>query len=264
MIWLSRIIKVKFWSSCKMNVLERLLVILISLGVSSIGFAFIPGQIVHAGTDTLTIVAFGNSITAERATVNQVFAQRLPELLHIHGIESVVINSGIPGSHTGSIKDNDLFKIKHGRDRFDMDVLSYKPDIVIIGFGTNDSYIDSKTKDGESRISLKDYKSNLEYFITQLKSVDSKIILIAPNILGAKYPDFQNERLLKYVKVVRQLGRKYITGLVDDYRIFKNYAKNTESSFDDLMLDGVHPNDKGHTMIAKHLTEAILIKLNKK
>src|SRR5690606_11126962 len=167
--------------------------------------------------DTLTIVAFGNSITAERATIKQVFAQRLPGMLNDKGVKVRVINSGIPGSHTGSVLDNNLFKIKHGRDRFESDVLSHQPDIVLIGFGTNDSYIDSKMKKGKPRIPLKNYKENLEFFIKQLKSIDSEVILIAPNILGAKYPDFQNKKLLKYVKTVRKFAKKYNTGLVDNY-----------------------------------------------
>ncbi|HLU89264.1 MAG TPA: hypothetical protein VKZ51_05480, partial [Cyclobacteriaceae bacterium] len=70
-----------------------------------------------APADTLKIVAFGNSITAERKTVDQVFAQRLPGLLAQEGVNASVINSGIGGSHTGRRSDHDLFKIQHGMDR---------------------------------------------------------------------------------------------------------------------------------------------------
>lgn len=203
--------------------------------------------------DTLLIVAFGNSITAERVTVNHVFAQRLPTLLRKKGIQSRVINAGIPGSHTGSINDHDLFQIQHGKDRFESNVLAYNPDLVLIGFGTNDSYIDSKVKKGLSRIPIKDYQNNLEYFVTKLIAVDARIILIAPNILGSNFPDFQNKRLRRYVKVVRKLARKYHTGLVDNYKLFQDYERKNNESFDTLMLDGCHPNDKGHKLIAHEL-----------
>lgn len=213
---------------------------------------------VAPGKDTLIIVAFGNSITAERKTVNEVFAQRLPGLLAGQKINAKVINSGIPGSHTGRRTDHDLFKIPHGRDRFETAVLSHKPDWVIIGFGTNDSYIDSKVKGGSSRIPLKDYRENLVYFIEQLKAIDARIILMAPNLLGANYPDFQNKRLLKYVRVVRRLSRKYDTLLVDNFQGFIDYQRQTGVSYDQLMLDGCHPNDKGHELIAGHLVDALL------
>ena len=209
-------------------------------------------------SDFLTIVAFGNSITAERKTVDSVFAQRLPALLSANGLSVKVINSGIGGSHTGRRVDHDLFKIRHGMDRFQSDVLDYQPDLVIIGFGTNESYIDSKTPNGKSRIPLEDYQANLEHFITNIKANGAEVVLIAPNILGARYGDFQNKRLLKYVKVVRKLSRKYNTGLVDNYKLFQKYAKQNGISYDDLMLDGCHPNDRGHKLIAAHLVDEIL------
>ena len=209
-------------------------------------------------SDTLTIVAFGNSITATRATVSQVFAQRLPNLLSVKGISCRVINAGIGGSHTGRMEDHGLFKIAHARDRFESDVLARNPDITLIGFGTNDAYIDAKVKGGLSRIPLEDYRKNLIYLIINLQKVGSKIILITPNILGEEYPDFQNQRMLKYVRVVRRLAGKFKTGLVDNYRLFKKYGRQEDYTIDDLLLDGVHPNDKGHTLIAKELSKEIV------
>ncbi|MBK8506000.1 MAG: G-D-S-L family lipolytic protein [Saprospiraceae bacterium] len=208
--------------------------------------------------DSLTIVAFGNSITAERKTITAVFAQRLPALLEKEGITAKVINAGIGGSHTGRRIDHDLFKIRHALDRFESDVLEKNPDLTIIGFGTNDSAIDAKVEGGDSRIPLKAYKSNLKFIISTLKENGSKVILIAPNCLGAAYPEFRNERLYKYVKVVRRLARKYKTGLFDNYAFFREYDRVSGQSMDDLMLDGVHPNDLGHEFMAARLSKEIL------
>lgn len=208
--------------------------------------------------DTLVIVAFGNSITAERKNVEQVFVKRLPGLLSQQGGKAKAINSGVGGSHTGRQIDHDLFEIAHGMDRFQSQVLDHKPHLVTIGFGTNDSYIDNKNPEGSSRIPLEDYRANLKYFITNIQAVGWKIVLIAPNILGARYGDFQNERLLEYVKVVRKLSRKYNTGLVDNYKLFQKYAKRKNISFENLMSDGCHPNDEGHALIARHLNTEII------
>jgi lysophospholipase L1-like esterase len=182
----------------------------------------------------------------------------LPDLLLVQGITCRVINAGIGGSHTGTRTDHDLFKIRHARDRFESDVLAKYPDMTFIGFGTNDSYIDSKLKNGPSRIPLKDYRKNLIYLINGLKDAGSKIILIAPNILGEKYPDFQNNRLLQYVKVVRKLAKEFQTGFVDNFKLFRKYGRKKDNTIDDLMLDGVHPNDKGHALIANALVEEIV------
>lgn len=209
-------------------------------------------------TDIVTIVAFGNSITAKRKTINKVFAQRLPGLLLENGIKIHVINSGVGGSHTGRQSDHNLFKIKHALDRFDTDVLAYKPDLVIIGFGTNDAHIDSKVRGGKSRISLDKYKDNLEYMIKRLLEQNSGIILITPNILGTKFGNYQNNRLIQYVKVVRHLARKYKLGLVDNYKLFVKFQRRSGESYDSLMLDGMHPNDRGHELIAGELVKEVL------
>jgi len=208
--------------------------------------------------DTMKIVAFGNSITAVRKTIKAVFAQRLPALLEKEGISAKIINSGIGGSHTGRRVDHDLFKIRHARDRFQTDVLDHNPDMTMVGFGTNDSYIDEKVKGGKSRIPLKSYRENLAFIIEELQKNGSEIILIAPNCLGGDYPEFQNKRLLKYVKVVRKFARKYKTGLFDNFKMFRQYDMVEGQSMDDLMLDGVHPNDKGHELMAEILSGEIL------
>lgn len=208
--------------------------------------------------DKVKIVAFGNSITAERNTIEAVFAQRLPDLLRREGIDIEIINSGIGGSHTGRRIDHDLFKIPHALDRLEDDVLSHNPDITIIGFGTNDAHIDSKIKSGPSRIPLADYRRNLEYIIESVFAVGSKVVLIAPNCLGGAYQEFQNDRLYKYVKVVVRLSKKYKTGLLNNYQLFREYDNKPGKSMEDLMLDGVHPNDRGHEMMADHLKTQIV------
>lgn len=206
----------------------------------------------------LTVVAFGNSITATRKTINQVFAQRLPQLLAQKGVSATVINAGIPGSHTGHQTDHNLFKIRHALDRFESDVLAVHPDLVIIGFGINDAHIDTGGATGPSRIPLEKYQQNLSFFIESLQKQGSKIILTVPNPLGKKYPDYQNERLQSYIETVRNFAKKYRTGLVDNNKAFRDYQSQSGVSFDSLLLDGVHPNDKGHELIAGNMAEEVL------
>lgn len=210
----------------------------------------------------LIVVAFGNSITATRKTINQVYAQRLPQILATKGVTAEVINAGVPGSHTGSIKDHSLFRIQHGRDRFESDVLAHHPDLVIIGFGTNDAHIDGSDSDGPSRIPLKDFEKNLTFMIKSLQEKQVKVILLAPNALGVKFPAFQNDRLMLYVNTVRALSRTYQTGLVDNFKLFMEHAKNTGRPMDDLLLDGIHPNDSGHQLMANELVKEIIQIIN--
>ncbi|GAB3254210.1 hypothetical protein GCM10027347_14490 [Larkinella harenae] len=238
-----------------MRFLAQVLRTVFCFGISLAVFAQKPSR---PHKNNLTIVAFGNSITATRKTVNQVFAQRLPHLLTQRGISATVINAGIPGSHTGRQTDHNLFKIRHALDRFESDVLARQPDLVIIGFGINDAHIDNGGTTGPSRIPLEKYRQNLSFMIEALQKQGSKLILTVPNPLGKKYPDYQNERLQAYLNTVRELARKYRTGLVDNNKAFRDYQQQTGVPFDSLLLDGVHPNDKGHELIAATMTDEIL------
>ncbi|RAJ93111.1 lysophospholipase L1-like esterase [Larkinella arboricola] len=233
----------------------RFLLTVFCFGISLAVFARKPAT---TNKDNLTIVAFGNSITATRKTVNQVFAQRLPHLLSQKGVSATVINAGIPGSHTGRQTDHNLFKIRHALDRFESDVLAKQPDLTIIGFGINDAHIDKDGPNGPSRIPLEKYRENLSYMIESLQKQGSKIILTVPNPLGQKYPAYQNERLQGYVNTIREFARKYRTGLVDNNQAFRAYQTRTGVSFDSLMLDGVHPNDKGHELIAENMANEVV------
>lgn len=64
--------------------------------------------------------------------------------------------------------------------------------------------------------------------------------------------------MLKYVKVMRKLAKKNNIGLVDNYKTFAEQKKLGEDRLESLLLDDVHPNDKGHEIIARNLLEAIL------
>ena len=134
-----------------------------------------------AETPNITVVAFGDFTTALRSTVKQVYAQRLPALLAKRNINAKVINSGVGGSHTGRLIDNARHKRQHALDRFQKTVRDHKPQVVVIQFGYNDSWVDSGDPDGPSRIPLENYRANLTYIVKTLKSDGSRVILMTPN-----------------------------------------------------------------------------------
>ncbi|HUZ61097.1 MAG TPA: GDSL-type esterase/lipase family protein [Hanamia sp.] len=205
----------------------------------------------------LVIVTFGNSTTAPRKTIKKVYAVRLHEILTTAGIDNKVINAGIPGSHTGSIRDNSLFKIPHGMDRFDTAVLAYHPDWVTINFGINDSWQDAGKK-GTSRIPINEYRHNLSFFIDGIRREGGKVILLTPNPIGEKYRGFHERRLKKYMKAVRHLARSKKIPLIDTWKIFREYVHKKHKGIDMLLLDGEHPNDTGHELIAEAIAKIII------
>lgn len=204
----------------------------------------------------LTIVCFGNSTTAPRKGIEKVYAVRVHELLNEAGIKNQVINSGIGGSHTGSVKDSQIPKIEHGMDRFEKAVLSHHPDWVTLNFGLNDAYQD-QGEGTASRIPLENYISNLTYFITEIKKLNGKVILLTPNPLSSKLEKFHHERLKLYKEAVIHLAKSEHVELINSWKLFKHYAKRNPGGMEALLPDGTHPMDAGHSLIAHEIIKII-------
>ncbi len=215
----------------------------------------------RAAADT-TIVAFGDSTTASRGTL-KIYADILRAELPGHGVKAEVINAGVGGHNTD-----------HAMARFEKDVIANNPDIVIIQFGINDAAVDvwKRPPATKSRVSVEAYEKNLQHFIKVLKKKKVKIILMTPNPLrwNKKMLELYGEapylpgdeggfnvKLKGYAAKLRELAKSSDTPLIDIYGVFEEFGKGEGQSVDDLLLDGIHPNDKGQRIVADHLIEMI-------
>lgn len=211
-----------------------------------------------------TIVAFGDSTTAPRGPL-RVYAARLQQQLSTRGQNVRIINSGVGGNTT-----------RHAMKRFKRDVLIHQPDTVIIQFGINDAAIDvwKKPPATEPRVSREDFRQNLRHFVTSLRKSGAHVILMTPNPLRwtAKLKDLYGhppydpnepegfQFLLKeYASDVRQLANAMSVELVDIDQIFRTAAASADFTVDQLLLDGMHPNDDGHALITQALLTAVAI-----
>lgn len=211
----------------------------------------------------VTIVAFGDSTTAPRGTL-QVYAECLKSELPKKGLHAEIINAGVGGNTTAAAKI-----------RFEKDVLDRHPDLVVIQFGINDSAVDvwQQPPATEPRIKKNQYTGNIEYFVDRLQERGCRVILMTPNPLrwtpGLKgqygkppyCPDSAdgfNVTLSPYANCVRAVAKKRKVPLVDVYAAFEAYGKIKGQSVDDLLLDGMHPNDKGQRLVSDLLMEVIL------
>lgn len=206
--------------------------------------------------DTTVIICFGNSTTAPRKTVNRVYPDRLHEALSATGRANKVINAGIGGSHSGSVTDNNKYKIRHAKDRFESDVLNPNPHWVVIAFGINDAWQDNG-RDSACRIPIEQYIKNLTYFIDEIQKKNGQAILLTPNPIGRKYENWRFEKLKEYAEATKRLAIHKKAALVDVWAIFHQKTDN----IDTLLLDGMHPNDKGHELVAEAIFNIIAKKM---
>jgi lysophospholipase L1-like esterase len=212
-----------------------------------------------SAAEPVTIVAFGDSTTAPRGTTTVYATTLQEELLNVH-----VINAGIGGNTTSM-----------ARQRFEKDVLSQKPRLVILQFGINDSAVDvwKSPPATEPRVKLERYVENLEYFIQTLKAQGSKIILMGPNPLrwtpklkemygkapyDAENPEGFNTLLVKYNDAAGAVAKKMEVPFLDVQKAYREHAQKNGTEIDKLLLDGMHPGDDGHAIVAALLRERIL------
>ena len=209
----------------------------------------------------LRIVAFGDSTTAQRSNIDQVYAHRLRQLLAAENIQAEVINAGVGGNTT-------MLALQ----RFHEQVLAHRPDIVIIQFGLNDSVIEVHQGATEPRTPRAQYEKNIEFFVRALLTQGARVILMTANpvlwtddfrkIYG-KPPYNQADRwgmnLLnaKYAQSVRDIARAHSLPLIDVYQLYLDYDQVPGQQAADLLPDGLHPNDEGHRMVAELLAREI-------
>ncbi|MFB3903693.1 MAG: SGNH/GDSL hydrolase family protein [Acidobacteriota bacterium] len=214
----------------------------------------------------LRCVAFGDSTTASRLVDGhplEVYATQLARRLAGEGVIPEVLNKGIPGNNTV-----DAWK------RFERDVLSVRPHVVFIQFGINDSAVDvwKKPPAAGPRVPLETYQAKLRMMVRELRAIGAEVYLMTPNPLrwtpelrklysGTPYdpsdPDGFNVLLREYAEAVRQLAAEEKVRLVDVYQAFEEYGKVEGQSTDDLLLDGMHPNGRGHRLVADLIMERL-------
>ncbi len=211
------------------------------------------------------VVAFGDSTTAPRLGVARVYPERLEALLAETKVPAEVVNAGVKGDTT---RDASL--------RFQRDVLSLRPAVVIIQFGLNDAAVDLQKGSSRPRVPLEVYREQLATFVRDARLAGIRPILMTPNpmfwtpALERKYgkpPYDKNERwglnaLVKdYAEAVRDLAVKQTVPLVDVYRLFeKRDAQRGDA--DKWTLDGMHPTDAAHAAIANELAPLVRNRLS--
>ncbi|MHB9134460.1 MAG: SGNH/GDSL hydrolase family protein [Armatimonadota bacterium] len=128
-----------------------------------------------------------------------------------------------------------------GAARFERDVLTHQPDVLLIDYALNDR--------GPGLAAAKTaWKSMVEK--AQAKGV--KVILLTPTAdLGAKLQD-PNDPLNLQAEQIRGLAREYHVGLVDSLQAFNQYVAGG-GKVTELMSQGNHPNRQGHDLVTAEI-----------
>jgi lysophospholipase L1-like esterase len=133
-------------------------------------------------------------------------------------------------------------------------------------YGTNDAFIDNYTDESNHlpRIPLQNYKKNLHAIVRILRSNSINPILMTSIPMG-KFKDSDigfykkngiNSILKEYVEAVRQISALENVPLVDHFKEWQKWKKKGKN-IDFWMTDGIHPNPKGHRLIASTIYKVL-------
>ena len=147
-----------------------------------------------------------------------------------------MINSGIRGDNT-----------REGLARFDRDVASFSPDIVIITFAGNDCNPTSVKFVPED-----EFRKNLLLMAAKIRALGA--IPVFQTYYKADNEEITPERaksFMRYLDVIREAAAESGEFLVDQFKYFD--ALPFETLRHKLLLNGMHVNEYGNTLIGVNL-----------
>jgi len=186
-----------------------------------------------------TIVCFGDSVTGvyyhtggRRAYTDMLgiaLKKTYPKA------DLTMINAGISGHAT-----------TNALERIERDVIERKPTLVTVMFGLNDM----------TRVSLEDYRANLNRIIDQCQAAGAEVLLCTPNnvITTSGRP---TEKLVTYCDAIRSVGKDRGIPVCDTYAALEDIRSRDALAWRLLMSDEIHPNMDGHKRMAEFLAKSI-------
>jgi len=198
------------------------------------------------------MVAIGDSITAGAcaSSRDKSWVHRLSLLINeFQSIQVNYFNVGIGGNVISTKSQAYEYSTKPaGNERIERDILAYKPDLLLMGYGFNDM---------RGGTSLQVFCEELDSFVEKIRKKIQPLILI----LGPYY----------YSNFERGVGfwdHGNIEGLYEYNRMMYSFAEQNNCLFADLLEvynqtdwlvhnDGVHPNDIGHAVIANKVFQTL-------
>ena len=156
-----------------------------------------------------------------------------------------IVNVGCSGNTVKSLKD-----------RWQRDVIDQKPDWVSIMIGINDVWrqFDLPLMK-EQHVLPEEFEKTLDNLVTTTLRSAKGVVLMAPYYIEPNRKDAMRARMDEYGAIVRKIATKRKTLFADTQAAFDTILENCHPAA--LAWDRVHPNQIGHTVIARTFLDAI-------
>ena len=193
---------------------------------------------IRRGKD-LTIVAIGSSSTEGVGASDPAhsYPARLAEELRGRWprLAVKVVNKGVGGEDTEDMLE-----------RFDRDVVPYKPQLVIWQIGSNDAlrYTD-----------MYDFADLIRTGLNKLKTKHTDVILMDPQYAPLV---IQKPLYRAVVDTIRGVANDFGVGVFQRFAVMRNWVASGEAKVEDLIVnDQLHMNDRSYACIARLLADSL-------
>lgn len=192
------------------------------------------------------IGVWGDSITYGAGDEESLgWVGRLRHRLDTEGRQIETHNFGISGETSG-----DLLK------RFPIELESVKPQLVLIGIGTNDALFTQGAEDS-TQVPLEEYRKNLERLFALAKEISKHVFAVGLTIAddartqplpwGREMNSYKAAILKKYDAELRATAQAAGIGCISLWDVL-----TTED-----LVDGIHPNAAGYEKMSRKIYESI-------
>lgn len=187
------------------------------------------------GASPARIACLGDSITAGMLVRKEdCWVSRLAKSL---GKKAEVGNFGVSARCLLFKGDRPITREKAYRD-----ALAFKPDMLLIGLGTNDS----KQVNWVHKDEFADnYKAVIEEFRKQNPKLKVYCLLPVPSQEAREGGISRGRIAAEVIPLIRQAAKSTKSRVIDLNKVMKDR--------ENLLVDGVHPNPEGHALMAKHV-----------
>lgn len=143
--------------------------------------------------------------------------------------------------------------------RLQEEILTFKPDLTFVMLGINDS-------SSWVKITLAEYKKNLEEIILRLLTQNSAVIVLTQNEFldnpydgKVKFTDYE-----KYENSAVEIAERLKVKVINNFSHWQRLKQQQPEKFKSYMYDAIHPNEEGHiffySLIRKELDAVLKIK----
>jgi lysophospholipase L1-like esterase len=157
-------------------------------------------------------------------------------------MEFEFLNFGISGNQTSDLVG-----------RWTTDCIEWQPDVVSIMIGVNDTWHRAHNREW---LSNEQFEANYRNLLERIKNeTNAKIIMMEQFLLPTDDKEYFREDINPKIMITRKLAREF----ADVYVPIDGYFAAACVERDSLYWsdDGVHPNNNGSALIARHYADAV-------